>query len=330
MTMPMLPANTPGAPVQPQQPSALAAIPPTTVFQPEASSQFSQQAAWQMAAPQAPAAPQQPQVQQPQAPQPQVQQPAAPQAPQQPQTLDPNVRIQAGQGFPPELVGRTLGEAMNIYGVMRQQFISTQQPGAQPQTQPGQPQQQPVQPRPGMPPANALPTLDNISQVVRAEVKQALGAAVNELQFPSAVARAAEPIDSMPFGKSPEVHNLMRQSMQGLAPEAFTNPNIWVSAYRMAVGQLAESGRLGQLQAQVQQPQQPSVPGGPTMSQLNGQQWQPAGSFFTESPNGGQQFQNTQQISADERVVAARFKMTDQQYMDWKSGRPATTLPGGR
>src|SRR5690348_9418454 len=100
---------------------------------------------YQLAAvPQAPAYPMAPQPMYPAQPQGMPQAPQLPpqfaQAPQG-QQFDPNQRLY-GPGIPHELQGRTMGEAIRYYGIMREDFVRRQQaPQGQPQAQPqGQPQ----------------------------------------------------------------------------------------------------------------------------------------------------------------------------------------------
>lgn len=278
-------------------------------------------------------------------PQPIQGQPATPPIDPRPMTgAELNRRVQHGdQNFPPELWGRTLGEAMRYYAVMRQDFINRQQasqgqPQLQGQPQAGQPQQpqpqrwptsqpqpqqqQPMQVFPNQqPPTGYIPpqgqpqgevplTLDAVRQVVADTISRSLG--------PMAQASAASVQEQMrrKFVDWAHYEQAILAELQGAEPTALLNPGLWESAYYYVKGRvLSENPPRPQAFDPNQPPQPQQVPGGPIVRPV------PA-AFFSEAPTppSNQPGPNGQVNDPMDDLYARRFGMTTEEYRMWKGG----------
>lgn len=252
----------------------------------------------------------QPGLQQPQFQPPQYQQvpqtQPLPQAPQQNLGQQPlNQRIPAGPGVPAELVGRTMGEVMQMYGSLRG-AVAQQAP--QPQAQAPQNQQQPGRPQ-GQPNAQGANFWANPQEMIRQAVQQT----AQEMQAPQLIERAASGVMNLP--RDSELDNAILGHLQGLDNVTLSNPRTWEIAYNSALGERVRSGRAAP-QAQAQQQPQAQQAAQPGFNQLNsGQQYAPAsGQFFTESPTGVSN-PSAPQLNQQQQRVARMFNMTDQQYV---------------
>lgn len=256
-------------------------------------------------------------------------------------------RIQHGdQNFPPELWGRTMGEAMRYYAIMRQDFVQRQaaaqsgqqplqgQPTQQPQrqfqdstvtqqrqgayVQPLQPQyQQPQQPTGYIPPQQQAPaevplTLDAVQRVVEQTLSRAMA--------PMAQASAASVQQQMRgrFGDWAIYEQGILTELQGADPTALLNPGLWESAYYYVKGKsVSENPPRQQAPIGYGQPQvNPSYPGGPIFQPV------PA-DFFSEAPTAPavQPNANGQLNDPNDEVYARRFGMPVEEYRAWKGGR---------
>jgi len=279
MTYPYAPGTMPGQPMpagqfyaQPQQ------LPPGVQPQPG------------YAPP--PQAPQwQPPPQQPQAPQAQPPQSwgvpgQAPQAPQWGQQRFPN-----DASVPEELRGRTFGEAMRFYGIMREDFMQRrQQERQQPQGAPQQPQA-PAAPhfqQPGQQPQAP----DPVRQAVAAAIAEALPQALAPANSAAASVAYQQVASRFPDWRQHEAE--IMEYVRGADPAQLASPRLWETAYDLVRGQKLR----GQPQAPPQQPyysgppapsgwpQQPPAPYPPQapMAQPWGQPPQAPQQYFSESP----------------------------------------------
>lgn len=279
-----------------------------------------------------PPAPQQPA--QPHPTVPQGQQPAAPQQPQQPAQpnyggLDPNTVIQAGPGVPPELVGRPLGQAFQIYQALAEDFVRRNSPPTQPQQQPAPqrpaaPQQPGAQPPQGQQPPGvdrdfwANPR-EAFKQMIREEVAPMLAPVTQDAQEREIIRARDIALAAIPDHR--ELWPDIVVALQNATPEALADSRVWETAADVARGRRARAGRNGQ-----QPPAQPNA----GYTAAGGRPAVPAGApqqpvlpqfaFFSEAPtvpnNGGVQGQLTE----SELAAASKMNMTPQEYMSWKGG----------
>lgn len=319
MTAPYAPGFVPGQPQQPAMPSGY---------------QYAQQPGFAPppAYPQAPSPGYgQPQFQPPQ------QQPQMPQVPPQLGGADLNQRLY-GPGIPAELQGKTVGEGLRYYGIMREDFIRR---GQQPQQQPQQfqqPQQQYQQPQQGQPQQQSAqpraPQIDPVQQHVADAIRQVL---------PEMLAPVVQPLQQQNFqrvyqetkSKYPDwaQHEaVIIQSMQGADAQTLSNPGAWEAAYRHAVGDAMVRARQGQqvpqapgyqpygfggFQVQPQAPQQPNPQAqyGPPQMGVNG------APTFVESSTPAPVSMPQQGYDPADEIAAKRFGMPIEIYRTWKGGK---------
>jgi hypothetical protein len=288
-----------------------------------------------------PAYPQQgpPQYQQPYIPpqQPQYQQPYQP-----PQGMDRNTRL-SGPGIPQELQGRTVGEALQYYGIMREDFVRRNQPQQQPpQYQQPQPQQQPYQPpqyqqpqqqqgppsaQPRGPQQQQQQPVDPMRQIVVEAVREAMPQMLEPLVQPMRQGQVEKAFSDtrMKFAQDPmvpfdRVAGEVVQSLQGADAQTLANPAAWEAAYYHAKG-LALSRPQGQQQQPPQGgPQYQPYPQQPSFQQVT-PQTQPSAAFIegptppAPSLNGG--FGGGSADPRDE-IFARRFGVPVEVYRSWK------------
>lgn len=261
-------------------------------------------------------------------------QPAAPPLDPRPVTgAELNRRIQHGdQNFPPELWGRTMGEAIRYYGIMRQDFVARQsaqqnqqplqgQPAQQPAQRP-QPQYQPApQQPPNTPPTGYIPpaqqttevplTLEGVQRVVQETLTRAMA--------PMAQASAVSVQQQMrsKFADWMQYEQAILAELQGVDPTGLLNPSLWESAYYYVKGKWhTENPQRQQLTGYAPQQVNPPAPGGPI--------YQPVPSeFFSEAPTPPSVQQNAAGQLNDplDEVYARRFGMPVEEYRAWKGGR---------
>lgn len=265
--------------------------------------------------------------------------PAAPAPAGQPSGVDANQVIQAGPGVPPELVGRTVGQAFQIYSALATEWIrrtpqggGTQAPPPAPgQPAPAQPNQPGAQPPAGQPAQGGDFWRDpqgNIARIVREQVQQQL-APVTQATQEQEVIRARD----IAVAGIPDVHQLwptIVATLQGVDPAGLTDPRIWERAADMARGQLMKTGQYrpvaapapnGAPPAPNNQPYtqaggRPNIPGG-----MPGAAVLPQVAFFTESPSTpGAGGPYNPGLTAEEANVAQKFGMSPQDYAAWKGG----------
>lgn len=270
-------------------------------------------------------------------PQPQIQgQPAVPPLDPRPVTgAELNRRIQHGdQNFPPELWGRTMGEAMRYYSIMRQDFIRQQQAGQrqpqlqgqpqQPQAAPQQPQYQPAQqPQPQQPtgyippqpqqPVEVPLTLDAVQRVV----EQTLSRAMAPMAQASAVSVQQQMRQRFPDWAQHE--QAILAELQGADPSQLLNPQLWESAYYFVKGKWATENPQRQQMVFMDQHRQPPI----NQASSGGPIYQPVpAEFFSEAPTApNQQTANGQLNDPMDEVYARRFGMPVEEYRAWKGGR---------
>lgn len=274
----------------------------------------------QQGTPQAPAWPQQPTWPQ--------QVPGGPQSQVQgvQQGLDPNARL-SGPGVPPELQGRTMGEALSMYNAMAANFRQ-QLP----------PRQQPIAPQPQQQGASqgAAPKpqwLEPIAQLFEQQLDARLQPMQQYMQS-QAVAQGYQVAKTM----IPDLAVLEAEMQQALTQakdiSIFADPNQWKNLADFARGRLMAEGRY-QFQPTVA-PRQVQLPGQQNVQSgaYNGQQFvpsvpasygatAPAHTWFTESPSAplvGGMSGVPQQPTAQDIQAAANFQVPIGEWMAWRHG----------
>lgn len=254
-----------------------------------------------------------------------------------------NLRIRHGDpAYPPELWGKTLGEAMRYYSVMRQDFMVRNAPQQQPQQPPPQapyqrqPVMQPHQQPQGFPFQQPAPIQQpnyggyqapqqpqqpqgfdegRLGQLVQDAVSQALG----PVQQVSAQNVYQQVRSRFPDWAQYDAE--IQMAVSGASPQQLLNPQMWESAYFFVKGRvLSDPNRQ-------QQPQY-APQGDPFGRPMNGAIQTPPPSVFTESsipqapgnpggPGGG----NQEAFSPHDIEMARRFGIPVEEYRAWKGGR---------
>jgi hypothetical protein len=253
----------------------------------------------------------------PQAPQ------GTPQTPQISAGADVNTRL-SGPNIPPELQGKTIGEALQTYAGMRQvvlQMVPGPQQPALPALPTPVPQPRPAAPvaQPAGPPAGAVPEWDwrypqaAISAAVGRELDTRLAPLLQRESQNNVQAARAQMVQEF-GGAWNQLAPMVEQRLAGADAEALQNPMIWRVATEAVVGQLAL--RSAQQQGAVAQVAQTAVPQmrvqGQPMPNLNG--------FFTEAPNTGAAPVAPAQLSAQQEWVRGQMGMTVDEYFAWSGG----------
>lgn len=282
------------------------------------------------------------------------------QPPMPPAVVDPNMRIAQGdRRFPAELWGKTLGESMQYYSVMKQDFMQRNNPAQQPQQpqQPrgwGQPQQQPqaappptysghvpvFDPSGGQQPQPFGP--DQVRQIMREEF--------GRLQAPM-MQNTMESVRNGVAAGLPDWNQYsadIHMALQGATPEMLMNPESWKMAYYAVKGKaLTERPQQAAPQAPVDpfrqngggtpngNPAAVQRPAAPQQPQQWGQPAQPfpGGQSFTEAPINQSAYNPAVQADDPRDVIMAqRFGIPVEEYRQWKGGNvppaPQPQVPG--
>jgi hypothetical protein len=288
-------------------------------------------------------APYQPQPQQQQ----QQQQPYQPQQDQPGGQFDPNVIVD-GPNVPPELRGRRMGQVMQIYTALADDWMRRNQHNAsggsiapQPQRQqepqgqpayvhPTQNQQQAPQAQPQRPVQQQPQPQRQQEPDWRQEIRQIVSevvAPVTQSNQASQVAQARE-MARMAVPDFGDLEAEVMQMLSGVDPSGLTNPQVWEGAADMVRGRKIRAGQYSpqqnpngnQFGQQVQNGMtgyqhpgaRPAVPA--TQSQI------PQYQFFTEGPSAPQLQGPSGMLTPQERSYAQKMGMTDQDYIAWRGG----------
>ena len=252
-----------------------------------------------------------------------------------------NLRIRHGDpAYPPELWGKTLGEAMRYYSVMRQDFMVRNAPQQQPQQPPPQapyqrqpvmqPHQQPQQPayQPNYGGYQAPQQVPQIQQVqpqgfdpaqMDEIVQRAVSAALGPVQQVTAQSVYQQVRQRFPDWDQFDAE--IQMAVSGASPQQLLNPQMWESAYFFVKGRVLSDPRR-------QQPQYVPDARDPFNRPVNGATQTPPPSVFTESsipqapgnpggPGGG----NQEAFSPHDIEMARRFGIPVEEYRAWKGGR---------
>lgn len=268
-------------------------------------------------------------------PQPQAHQPAPAAQPAQPAGLSMSSVIPQGDpNFPPELHGRTLGDAFRFYNIMKDHFQANppgrQQPaGRQPSTmqsmpgQAGQPtgvQGQGQQPQ-GQPQAGQLTAaefwrdpVNNIRALIQESLQPVTQASVQQ---------QAQQVYQQVAAQNPDwrqYEGAIAQMASQADPHLLTNPEAWQRIYWMAKGQALSQGGQRQIPAQTGGYQGP------------GQVSPAPQQFFTEAPTPPTPQSGAQQPTPLQVQMAQKFGQPLEVYMAHTGGRvppPQQRAPQG-
>lgn len=263
--------------------------------------------------------------------------PAQPQAQAQPSGLSMSSVIPQGDpNFPPELHGRTLGDAFRFYNIMKDHFQANppgrQQPaGRQPSTmqsmpgQAGQPtgvqgQGQGQQPQ-GQPQAGQLTAaefwrdpVNNIRALIQESLQPVTQASVQQ---------QAQQVYQQVAAQNPDwrqYEGAIAQMASQADPHLLTNPEAWQRIYWMAKGQALSQGGQRQIPAQTGGYQGP------------GQVSPAPQQFFTEAPTPPTPQSGAQQPTPLQVQMAQKFGQPLEVYMAHTGGRvppPQQRAPQG-
>lgn len=264
------------------------------------------------------------------------------QMPQMPQGGDLNARVPNDPSIPQELRGKTWGEAMRYYGIMREDFVNRQQQRQVPQ-QPQQQQFQPIQNQQQPQPRSQAGwgQQQNQQQMQQVDpVRQAVSDVLSEA-LPQYLAPIVQPIQQQNllntyngvkgrFQDWAAMEQDIISSMQSADAQTLNNPQAWEAAYYHAKGKAMTQRQLG---PGPQQPQQGQPNYGPPMPQQQYQQSQmpvyqapqqgyqgPLGNQFVEGPTPPAPGMHAQQQDPRDEAFARRFNMPVEVYRSWKGG----------
>lgn len=245
-----------------------------------------------------------------------------------------NQRIAPGDpNFPPELHGRTLGDAMRWYGIMRTEFV--RQEAAKTAQPPGAPAAAPSGPPPAATPTVPLPAAPNSAPAgddIEARIARAVATAMGSV-LPGVTAASAVSIEQSVKGGFPDwdlYAPTVREMLSKANPEAVLNPETWKAAYFFAKGKALTEAPP----AAAPPPAAPmwSSPAGATVTPPPPPPTADRG-WFTEGPSAPPPNTNPGGIAPelDPRVqeMARKFNMPVGEYVRWMHGNvPPVVAPG--
>lgn len=266
--------------------------------------------------------------------------------PTQPQFLTGaqlNMRIQHGDtAFPKELWGRTVGEAMRYYAIMREDFVNRNNPMNQPA--PRAPEAAPAAPSfpaPGAP-TNFTPRPPAPAPVLTAppafDEERLLGRMMEmmraEIGKSPAVIVAADTVKDRVAKRYPDFAHYEQQvleELRGSDPSILAQESTWETAYFYVRGRAQATG-------QGLPPVPAPVPNGGThygpRGELISPPPPPMGVHFVEAPAGAPPA-TTMTGAADPRLdpvnisMARRFGIPIDEYVQWLGGN-VPAMPGAR
>lgn len=232
---------------------------------------------------------------------------AAPSATQPPAGVDPNATIQAGPGVPQELVGRTYGQAFQIYSALATDYLKRNPaPAAAATTAPVAPAAAPAQPATDF----WRNPEERIAAIVEQRVAAALAPMTSKAAEDTAIAARDQALVRIPDHQElwPEITRILGQA----TPEQLADPSVWETAADMARGRKARVGiptqnKVAQFQG--------TTPGytAPLPSM-------PAHMAFSEGPSVPSIGNGLAALTPAEEEARIGFGMTVEAYQAWKAG----------
>ena len=251
---------------------------------------------------------------------------------QAPAGIDPNTILQ-GPSFPPELQGVTLGQAIQLYGGMRNLVLSLQQRQTQsvaaPQAQPQSTTPAPAPQQQGQPAFDWRNPGPSLAAVIGPMLDQALDRRLAPIAEQSAMQAAnatrnaiAQEIGPQRFA---QIEAPVMEYLRGASAQDLANPELWRVAVRTALGDQVLRGQ--QPQAPQGRPaqipgSQPFVPGTPNPAP-------PLQSFFTESPQAGGQPVQGVTLTPTQMWFADQMGVPYATYAAYAQGVPPVLPPNG-
>lgn len=247
----------------------------------------------------------------------------------------PNIgqaRINAGPGIPAELVGRTINEALQLYGVVKQEALRAhQQPAAPAPASAPTPAATQAPGQPAVPAAGSF--WSNPEAAIERIVQKQVNAAVGQVQAPAAIQAARDQAAAALGPDFVALEPYVKQQLAGASPELLANPQTWGNMFHLVFGQAVRAGWRPTAPAAAPAAPQPAAPPQPTpqfqpafsmpaggMNPGAGQPWVHPSSFFSETPGGGGPA-SIQPLSAAQKDAAQRMGMTEEAYRAWNGGR---------
>ncbi len=225
--------------------------------------------------------------------------PAAPQAPPAPQAPAP-------LPIPPELQGKSAEEQLAEYMRLRNHYEQTARRPL-PAPQQDLPAGAPVTPPQGMTAADFwADPVKAMESIVERKLQPVTGNAMMERAM-----RAKESMKHLPGFQALEQDTL--NILQSVDPAALGDPQVWNSAYRMALGAAISEGRSV---PGINAPTAPVTTAPSTMAPPANNTFVPAvAGFFSEGTRSS--VPASTGLSAAQAAMAAKMNMTPEQYSQW-------------
>lgn len=248
--------------------------------------------------------------------------------------IDPNTVLQ-GPAFPPELQGVTLGQAITMYGGMRQlilglqQRAQTQPPAPQQVPQPQAPAPQPGTQQPGQPaPFDWRNPAPGIAAIVGQLLDERLAPVTQQAALQGAATARNSVAQEVGVQRFAQLEPMVMRYLQGATPQDLANPELWRVAIRTAVGEMTLAGPQQQQQQAAPNGRQygSAVPFQPGMQNPA----PPLQSFFTETPQAGAQAVQGVTLSPQQMWFADQMGVPYADYAQYAQGVPSVLPQGGR
>jgi len=243
--------------------------------------------------------------------------PINPNPPVQPNMAE--ARLMPAPGVPAELVGRTLREVFQIYGVMRQQYLQPAAPAPVAPAPAPLPLQQPAQ-------AGRSSFWSDPEAAIERIVDRRVAQAESRVAAPTQIQAARNQIAAKYGTVFSQLEPYMTARLQGATPELLSDPATWENMFSLVYGQAVLSGQIRPGAPVAAAPVVPQAPA-PVMaspvstgfpSGFASAQWVPPQQFFTEVPGGGAS--GAISLTADQKDAARKMNMTDETYIAWMGG----------
>lgn len=259
---------------------------------------------------------------------------AAPAPQPQAQPVNPLAQRLAGEGIPPELQGRSLGEVLSIYGNMRNIVL---QGAAQ-----GQPHGQPQRPAPQAPAPqgtsqgqqpqgwdwrNPAESIGRVVDEKLAGLQQTLQPVLQQTAQ-AGIKQARDQVAAEIGHSYLSIEPMILERLQGADSAALQNPQMWRLAAQSVVGELALRGQMPVVgQQPAAQPHNPWVRPAQSVPHAGAQPMPNLSGFFTEQPTHGAPSNGTPQLTQAQLFAAQQMGMSVADYLAWSGGIPTA---GGR
>lgn len=241
-----------------------------------------------------------------------------------------------GEGVPPELRGRTWGQAKQVYAALADRYLATTAPATRPAQGTA-----PVSPAPAArPSAPAAPASGDETDfwsdpraTIRKEVAETVGQAISQYLQPviqqsqaSAVQQALG-VAKQGISDWDQLEPIAIELMSAVPEQQRADPTSWINAARMARGIAMERGTYqtrppqggGNGNGAVPGTRVYAPPGGGPGAAVPAYAAPPSPhSFFTEAPTPPMTQQTEETLTDEERFSARQFGMSEADYIAWR------------